>query len=283
MSYYRSKVVEQIKAWVGYNESDGSHKKIIDIYNSHKPLARGYAVKYTDEWCATTVSAVAIKLGYTKIIPTECSCTKMIELLKKIGAWQENDAYKPQPGDILFYDWDDTGKGDNKNGPDHVGIVEKVSGTTITVIEGNYSQSVKRRQIPVNGKYIRGYGVPKYDAEPAKVETKPVTKPAATYTLKEFIKDVQKACGAAVDGIAGPETLSKTVTLSYKKNNKHAAVKAVQKRLVALGYSEVGTADGVAGPKFTSAVAHFQQDNKCAVDGEITARNKTWKKLLGML
>lgn len=283
MSYYRSKVVEQIKAWIGYNESDGSHKKIIDIYNSHKPLARGYAVKYTDEWCATTVSAVAIKLGYTKIIPTECSCTKMIELLKKIGAWQENDAYKPEPGDILFYDWDDIGKGDNKNGPDHVGIVEKVSGNTITVIEGNYSQSVKRRQIPVNGKYIRGYGVPKYDAEPAKVETKPATKPTNTYTLKQFIKDVQKACGAAVDGIAGPETLSKTVTLSAKKNNRHAAVKAVQKRLAALGYPEVGTADGVAGPKFTSAVAHFQLDNKCAVDGEITARNKTWKKLLGML
>lgn len=279
MSYLRSKVVDQIKAWVGCKESDGSHKKIIDIYNSHKPLARGYKVKYTDEWCATTVSAVAIKLGYTAIIPTECSCTKMIELLKKIGAWEENDAHRPQPGDILFYDWDDDGKGDDKNGPEHVGIVEKVSGNTITVIEGNYKQAVTRRNIEVNGKYIRGYGVPKYDAEPVKVETKPA---ATAYTLKQFIKDIQKACGAAVDGIAGPETLSKTVTLSAKKNNKHAAVKAVQKRLYALGYVEVGTADGVAGPKFTSAVAHFQQDNKCTVDGEITAKNKTWKELLGM-
>jgi N-acetylmuramoyl-L-alanine amidase CwlA len=102
------------------------------------------------------------------------------------------------------------------------------------------------------------------------------------YTLKQFIKDVQKACGAAVDGIAGPETISKTVTLSAKKNNRHAAVMAVQKRLFALGYIEVGKADGIAGPKFTSAVAHFQQDNGCVVDGEITARNKTWRKLLGM-
>ncbi len=102
------------------------------------------------------------------------------------------------------------------------------------------------------------------------------------YTLKEFVKDVQKACGASVDGIAGPETLSKTVTLSAKINRTHAVVKAVQKRLIALGYVEVGTADGVAGPKFTSAVAHFQQDNGCSTDGEITAKNKTWKKLLGM-
>lgn len=274
MSYLRTKVVEQAKAWLGYNESNGSHKKIIDIYNSHKPLARGYAVQYTDEWCATTVSAVAVKLGYTKIIPTECSCSKMIELFKKMGAWVENDAHKPQPGDIIFYDWDDRGSGDNKGSSDHVGIVEKVSGNTITVIEGNYSRSVKRRTVTVNGKYIRGYGVPKYDAAPVKT--------SSSYTLKQFVKDVQKACGAEVDGIPGPETISKTVTLSSKINRGHAAVKAVQKRLAVLGYTEVGAADGIAGPKFTSAVAHFQQDNSCVVDGVITARNKTWKKLLGM-
>jgi peptidoglycan hydrolase-like protein with peptidoglycan-binding domain len=102
------------------------------------------------------------------------------------------------------------------------------------------------------------------------------------YSLKQFIKDVQKACGASVDGIAGPETISKTVTLSAKKNRNHKAVLAVQKRLFALGYTEVGAADGIAGAKFTSAVAHFQQDNGCWVDGVITAKNKTWKKLLGI-
>jgi peptidoglycan hydrolase-like protein with peptidoglycan-binding domain len=56
----------------------------------------------------------------------------------------------------------------------------------------------------------------------------------------------------------------------------------VQKRLIALGYTEVGEADGIAGAKFTSALAHFQQDNGCWVDGVITAKNKTWKKLLGI-
>lgn len=102
------------------------------------------------------------------------------------------------------------------------------------------------------------------------------------YTLEQFVRDVQQACGAAVDGIPGPETISKTVTLSAKKNSTHKVVKVVQKRLDALGYKEVGKADGVAGPKFTSAVAHFQQDNDCWVDGEITAGNKTWKRLLGV-
>ena len=111
-------------------------------------------------------------------------------------------------------------------------------------------------------------------------EKKPVTK---SYTLKQFVMDVQRVTGAMVDGIPGPETLSKTPTLSAHINAMHPAVKFVQKRLAVLGYTEVGDADGIAGPKFTSAVAHFQFDNGCVQDGEITARNTTWKKLLGMV
>ena len=101
-------------------------------------------------------------------------------------------------------------------------------------------------------------------------------------SLEQFIREVQKACGAAVDGIAGPETLSKTVTLSRYRNRYHKAVKAVQERLLALEYTQVGIADGIAGAKFEEAVKAFQRDNSCTQDGEITAKNKTWRKLLGM-
>ena len=180
MAKYANKVVAQAQAWLGAKEGEGSHKAIIDLYNAHKPLARGYKVTYKDHWCATFVSAVAIKLGYTDIIPTECSCSKMIELLKKLGSWVEDDSRKPNPGDIIFYDWEDNGKGDNTGAPNHVGIVEKVSNGVITVIEGNHDgtdadriDGVERREIAVNGKYIRGYGVPKYDTEPKPVEKKP--------------------------------------------------------------------------------------------------------------
>ena len=117
------------------------------------------------------------------------------------------------------------------------------------------------------------------------VETpKPDTpKESSAYTLKDFIKDVQMATGSKVDGIAGPETLSNTITLSAVLNRKHPVIYYVQRRLKALGYTEVGKIDGIAGPKFTAAVEHFQDDNGCVIDGEITARNKTWKKLLGMI
>ena len=158
----RQKLVKTATAYLGCKESDGSHRKIIDIYNSHKPLARNYKVTYTDPWCATFVSAMSIKLGLTDIIPTECSCTRMIELLKAKDAWVENDEHIPSPGDIILYDWQDDGKGDNKSTPDHIGIVEQVSDGIITIIEGNINNAVGRRQLEVNGRYIRGYGVPKY-------------------------------------------------------------------------------------------------------------------------
>lgn len=173
MSINRNQIVKQAQSWLGLKEADGSHKKIINIYNGQKTLPRGYQVQYKDSWCATFVSAVAIVCEATDIIPTECSCQQMIKRFQSIKCWQERDNHFPQPGDIIFYDWQDSGKGDNQGWSDHVGIVEKVSNNKISVIEGNYSDSVKRRLLDVNGRYIRGYGVPNYGTEP--VATQPTT------------------------------------------------------------------------------------------------------------
>jgi len=187
----RAKVVGIAQSYIGCKESNGSHRKIIDLYNSHKPLAQGYTVKYTDAWCSTFASAVAIAAGLTDIIPTECGCERHIQLFKALGSWQENDAYVPSPGDYVFYDWDDNGVGDCTGAADHVGIVEKVSGTKITVIEGNISDSVGRRPLNVNGRYIRGYGVPKYSAKATgggavskPSVTTPNTTATRTYTVR---------------------------------------------------------------------------------------------------
>lgn len=115
-----------------------------------------------------------------------------------------------------------------------------------------------------------------------KVSDSDAAKIGYVFDQTEFIKEVQRCCGAKVDGIAGPETLGKTVTVSESKNRTHPAVRAIQLRLQVLGYTEVGPVDGVAGIKFTLAVMAFQEDNHCWADGEITAKNKTWRKLLGM-
>lgn len=240
MSKYASKVVEQAKAWLGYNEADGSHKKIIDIYNAQKPLPVGYKVRYTDEWCATFVSAVAVQIGYTDIIPPECSCPRMIQLMQAKDIWVENEDRVPNPGDIIFYDWSDNGVGDNKGIADHVGIVENVSGNTITVIEGNYSNSVKRRTLAVNGRYIRGYGVPKYDIKNATTPTPtptPTTTPTPTPTTTvnriDTVAEVQKwantnyKSGLDVDGIYGAKTKKALVKILQTEINQTYGSKLV--------------------------------------------------------
>ncbi len=102
---------------------------------------------------------------------------------------------------------------------------------------------------------------------------------AVSYSFQDFVKDIQAALGAAVDGIPGPETLSKTITVSASCNRRHAVVTPLQKYLNTIG-CPCGNVDGIAGPKFTSAVKTFQKANCCVIDGVITARNKTWKKLL---
>lgn len=246
MSTTREKIIAQARSWIGCKESDGSHKQIIDVYNADKPLPRGYKMSYTNPWCATFVTACAIKCGATDIIPKECSCNKMIELFKKLGCWNENDAHVPAPGDILFYDWDDDGKGDNKGEVEHVGIVEKVSGNTITVIEGNYKKECKRRTLEIDGKYIRGYGVPKYDIEPT---------------------------AAAVVTVSLP---------ILKKGSKGEAVKTLQRLLNALGFTDATekalVVDGSFGTATLYALKAYQNAKKLEVDGICGAA--TWGALL---
>lgn len=184
----RQKLVETAKSYIGCKESDGSHRKIIDIYNAHKPLAVGYEVKYTDAWCSTFVSAMSILCGLTDILPTECGCGRHIELFKNLGEWVEEDGYVPSPGDIIFYNWSDNGTGDCTSGASHVGIVTSCDGKTITVIEGNISNAVGYRSIAVNGRYIRGFGVPKYDklAE----EKISMTKEEFEKLMQEYLADL---------------------------------------------------------------------------------------------
>lgn len=109
--------------------------------------------------------------------------------------------------------------------------------------------------------------------------------PASTaYTKTQFIREIQSCTGSKVDGIAGPETIRNTITVSASRNRKHKAVSSIQKRLNALGF-DCGTADGIAGPKFTAAVNRYQCNilKYRNLDGEITAGKNMWKSLLGMI
>lgn len=160
----RSDVLHEITNLKGAD----AHDWVVDTYNSINPRPRGYKLQSKDPWCAATVSAVLHKCGYDDL--AECSCPVMTQKALDKDIWVEDDSYIPKAGDIIMYDWHDNGQGDNEGNPDHVGIVVKVDGDTITVREGNKNGTVGNRQIKANGRYIRGYIVPPYEADTGTLE-----------------------------------------------------------------------------------------------------------------
>ena len=167
----RAELVNLAASYIGAKQGGAKHKKIIDTFNKVKP--DGWAMTYSAYWCAAFASGMTILwLGAKKAekyFPLSANCGTIIDRAKAMKIWKEADSYTPEPGDWILYDWDDSGKGDNKGGPDHVGIVRYVKGQTITIIEGNKKQTngvraVGERSIAVNGRYIRGFVLPKYAA-----------------------------------------------------------------------------------------------------------------------
>ena len=298
----RQKLVSTAAAYIGCKEADGSHRQIIDIYNGHKPLARGYTVKYTDAWCATFVSAMAIKCGLTDIIPTECGCGQMIQLFQKLGAWQENDAHVPQPGDVIFYDWDDSGVGDNTGWPDHVGIVESVTGSDIKVIEGNMSDAVGRRTLKVNGRYIRGYGVPAYKGSSTSSSSSsagtgtPAPAPSAGSSLAFKVGDTVQFTGSthytSANATSGPSCKAgKAKVTAISPNGKHPyhLIAVSGSGSTVYGWVDASTVQAIAGggaisvgdtvqfaggPHYTSSNAASSSSRPKAGPAKVTAISK---------
>ena len=278
----RAAVVEQARSWLGCHESDGSHRPIIDFYNEHRRPG-DYFMQYTDPWCACYVSAVgmAVAIAHSlnckpyEIIPSSAACDPMIVQYKAMGRWVEDDSYLPTPGDVIFYDWQDTGAGDNHGSTDHVGIVTSVDGNTISVIEGNKSDSVCYRTIQRNGRFIRGYGRPDYArwAETAQI---PVDGKEGEVTI------IIDPPAEQTEGDAKPAAKPLVTGLPVlRKGDKGEAVRAAQ-LLLNGRYCSCGMwgADGEFGPATNAAVLAFQRRNWLEADG-IIGQN-TWAALLGL-
>ena len=176
----RQKVVSTALAWLGTKENTAKHQEMLDIYNAQRPLPRGTRMLAYWPWCAAFVSTVSLQCGLRDIMPTECGCPVMVRLYQEIGRWVEDDAYIPSPGDVIFYDWQDTGYGDNVGHPDHVGIVLDCDGNNMTIIEGNNANAVNKRVLAVNARFIRGFGIPDFASKSDGAEPQPAPEPTPT-------------------------------------------------------------------------------------------------------
>lgn len=158
----RMKLVDTACSWEGVREDDGSHRAVIDLYNTLSPLPQDYTLTYEDSWCAAFVTVSALQSGLTDIIPPECSCARQVRLFQDLDRWEEHDGYRPLPGDIIYYDWDFSKKTDCIGWPEHVGIVVGTYGPFIRVMEGNKDDDASFRILWQNDWCIRGYGLPDY-------------------------------------------------------------------------------------------------------------------------
>lgn len=308
----RQKYINKAISYLGAKEGTSKHKEIIDTFNTYPNLR--YKMTTRDPWCATSVSSWAIMCDIADIFAIECSCNKQISMWKSMGRWQENDSYIPKIGDLLYYDWEDDAKGDNKGESDHVGAVASVSGNTIRVIEGNKNNSVEYRTMRVGGKYIRGYAIPDYASKATKEEEikpdAPATKPVSSKI--DTVGEVQKwanenyKSGLAVDGIYGAKTKKALVKIlqteinqtyggklvvdgiwgsktkaacpTIRMGSKNDVVKVLQALLVCNGYPKAYV-DGDYGSGTYNSVKSYQKKKWLIADG-IAGKN-TFAKLCG--
>lgn len=282
----RARVCAQAWSWKGRNKYDGSHRAIIDVYNEIVPRPRGYKLTYSDPWCAGFVSAVAQALGLCAWIFPECGCGPMIALYQAAGRWMEDDGYLPEPGDVIFYDWEDSGSGDNRGSADHVGLVVDVQGDLITICEGNMSDAVGIRTLFRDNRYIRGYGLPDYAAAASAINSHedPEDEPTTAVVIPEPVPDPAAPAGTVT--LPAPPAGWHYVALPELQigdggdgSNLEEAVRGAQLLLKGRGFS-VGWmgCDGEFGRKTESAVGKFQRDREIECDGIIGP--ETWRALI---
>lgn len=230
---------------------------IIDILT----VARNYAAVETNwrhfcgafnvgctHWCAYFVSVCAKESGCGDICVWNGSCNQQISWWKDHGLWSDSK-YDIEVGDWIYYDWDHA----DYPPADHVGIVEKVNGNEITVIEGNrqhgdYEEDpcdthVGRRVISKGYYCIFGRARPRYDGS------------NTTLSIQE--------------------TDTPTIRLGSKGEAVSKAQRLLIERKYDLGYTG---ADGDFGEYTEKAVKAFQEKCGLEVDGVIGP--KTWEELV---
>ena len=147
--------------YLGITEGSAEHLQILKDYNTlantKGGLPRGHKAVESDDWCAIFAAGQAHALGLTDAYPMECSCSKIIEIAKKMGIWVESDSYIPTPGDWVLYAWKGLEGQENTLAPNHIGTIYHSDGEIMLAVEGNKGDTVATRALTVGDKRIRGF------------------------------------------------------------------------------------------------------------------------------
>ena len=185
-------------------------------------------------WCGSFVMWCANQAGVK--VPNTVSTMAGAAAFKKLGTWTDAAVAKPEPGDIVYFDFMDGGA------PiEHVGIVVKDNGDgTVTTMEGNTAGPKKKSGSQANGGeackkiraykknsaklpiFIEGFGRPNYKGNEVEVHPTPAEIPPFPGQIKpgdkgEAVKMIQHALTLVEDGDYGPAT--KKAVIAFQDNH----------------------------------------------------------------
>lgn len=186
-------------------------------------------------WCDMFVSWCANQAGVANIVGKYAYCPSHVNYFKQKGWWHDAE-YKPQPGDIIFFA--------RRGVACHVGIVERRNGSySVTTIEGNTSVSSSDNGGAVMRR-VRTYG-----------------NPYGSWGILGFAHPPYSNGNGKVS--------SGSMRSWLQKGDKGSAVRELQTKLIAIGYScGKSGADGDFGTDTLNAMKKFQREHGLVVDGE---------------
>lgn len=228
------KILKTAAAEIGYKEAKNNKTKYGKAYGLD---GQPWCVMFL-WWVFSQADLSTLFYGGKKI----ASCSAVMNYAKGCGRWITSGY---QPGDLVIFDF--TGK---KTATNHIGIVESVSGNTLTTIEGNTSAGTSGSQSNGDGVYRRKRNISLVVG---------AYRPGYDVSAKQVIKKVSVSCVQIESGVEG------------------TPVKVVQQLLNANSGANLSI-DGAYGPKTKTAIQKFQTAHKLSPDGIVG--KDTWAALL---
>lgn len=250
----------QLLAWcqsqLGTRESGNNWNKYAEDPNMTKLL--GWKAQ-NQPWCnifcnAAFITVFGLTLGaamiYQPVGSGSALCRASAQFFKDHNAFVKS----PEPGDIIFFY-----SGGDIN---HQGIVTRVTGGTVSTVEGNSSDAVSARSYRIGDSNIAGYGRPNWSL----VSNSPVNHAPAKPENSTIIQTAKESNRVSI------------MVPVLRMGDTGPAVCSMQSMLLAnkLSLGSYG-ADGDFGSLTAAALRAFQSNNGLTVDG--VCGKKTWEAL----
>ena len=240
---------------------------------------RWYAQKTDESWyggngvpyCAMFQSYCFDKAGVTCTGLPSAYCPDIVNAVRRAG--KAVSARSAQTGDIVLFDWNGDGVAD------HIGIVEKNTGSYLQTIEGNTNNGVVARRTRAYGTVIL-CGRPNYGG--ASNPPKPAQSSGAGLVVDGLwgsatTTALQRHFGTPVDGIVSGQWTGRKSILKACTTGWQFSAGAGGSLLIAAMQRTLGIPDdGVAGPQFVNAL---EQRYGYAPDGRLDFPSNTVRRM----